>query len=127
MILLDTTVLFWYLRGNERPFKVIENQESLFISVVTYIELVQGMRNKKELKSLRIALRTWHTNILMINEEISARAMFLVERYYPSHSLTLADALIASTAIVHGLPILTANDRCFKIVNNLETQKFSPS
>ncbi len=85
MILIDTDVLIWYLRGNEKAFEVIENQESFFISLVTYIELVRGMRNKKELKSLRIALRTWQTNILMIDEEISARAMFLVERYYLSH------------------------------------------
>lgn len=84
------------------------------------------MRNKKELKSLRIALRTWQTKILMINEEISARAMFLVERYYLSHSLTLADALIASTAIVYGLPILTGNDKHFRIVKNLELKKFKP-
>ncbi|MHB2150970.1 PIN domain-containing protein [Calditrichota bacterium LG25] len=127
MILIDTDGLIWYLRGNEKAFEVVENQESFSISVETYIELVQGMRAKKELKSLRVALRTWQTNILMINEEISARAMFLVERYYLSHSLTLADALIASTTIVHGLPILTANDRHFKIVNNLEIQKFNPS
>ena len=126
MILIDTDVLIWYLRGNENAFKIIENTQSFYISVVTYIELIQGMRNKNELKELRLALRDWQTQILMINEEISARAMFLVERYFLSHSLTLADALIASTAIFNGLPILTANDKHFKIISGLEVQKFYP-
>ena len=48
-MIIDTGVLIWYLRGNEKAFKTIENLESFSISVVTYMELVQGMRNKKEL------------------------------------------------------------------------------
>ena len=59
MVLVDTDVLIWYLRGNERAYKVIENLDSFSISVITYMELVQGMRNKKELNSLRQALHAW--------------------------------------------------------------------
>ncbi len=64
MILIDTDVLIWYLRGNENAFKIIENTQSFYISVVTYIELIQGMRNKNELKELSLALRDWQTQIL---------------------------------------------------------------
>ncbi len=32
------------------------------ISVVTYMELVQGMRNKNELNNLRKALHVWNSN-----------------------------------------------------------------
>ncbi len=46
-MLIDTDVLIWYLKGNENAYQTIENSSSFFISVVTYIELVQGMRNKK--------------------------------------------------------------------------------
>jgi len=48
-MLVDTDVLIWYLKGNENAYQVIENSSNFFISVVTYMELVQGMRNKKEL------------------------------------------------------------------------------
>jgi len=46
-MLIDTDVLIWYLKGNENAYQVIENSSNFFISVMTYMELVQGMRNKK--------------------------------------------------------------------------------
>ena len=124
MILVDTDVLIWYLRGNEKAYKTIEHLESLTISVVTYMELVQGMRNKKELNSLRQALHAWNCEILYITEEISAKAMFAVEQHFLSHSMQLADALIGSTAIVHGLPLLTGNDKHYKIMKGLLIKRF---
>ncbi len=124
MILVDTDVFIWYLRGNEKAYKTIENLESFKISVVTYMELVQGMRNKKELNSLRQALHAWNCEILYITEEISAKAMFAVEQHFLSHSMQLADALIGSTAIVHGLPLLTGNDKHYKIMKGLLIKRF---
>ncbi len=124
MILVDTDVLIWYLRGNEKAYKTIEHLESFTISVVTYMELVQGMRNKKELNSLRQALHAWNCEILYITEEISAKAMFAVEQHFLSQSMQLADALIGSTAIVHGLPLLTGNDKHYKIMKGLLIKRF---
>ncbi len=124
MILVDTDVLIWYLRGNEKAYKTIEHLESFTISVVTYMELVQGMRNKEELNSLRQALHAWNCEILYITEEISAKAMFAVEQHFLSHSMQLADALIGSTAIVHGLPLLTGNDKHYKIMKGLLIKRF---
>jgi len=37
--------------------------------------------------------------------------MFIVEQQFLSHSILLADALIGATAISHGIPILTGNDK----------------
>ena len=65
-MIIDTDVLIWYMRGNEKAFEIIENQHNFFISVVTYMELVQGMRNKNELNELRKALRIWNGKILYI-------------------------------------------------------------
>ncbi|MBN2011807.1 type II toxin-antitoxin system VapC family toxin [candidate division KSB1 bacterium] len=125
-MLFDTDVFIWYLRGNENAFETVESQNGFFISVVTYIELVQGMRNKHELNELRNALRIWNTKILYINEEISSKAMFYVERHYLSHSLELADALIGATAIVNGVPLLTGNDKHYKMINEIDIQIFRP-
>jgi len=106
-MLVDTDVLIWYLKGNDKAYKIIENSNNFFISVVTYMELVQGMRNKKELNNLRKALHIWNAQILYISEEISAKAMFYVEQHFLSHSMQLADALIGATAIAYGNPVLT--------------------
>ncbi len=99
-MLIDTDVLIWYLRGNEKAFEAIELSNNFVISVVTYMELVQGMRNKKELNNLRQALRGWNVDILYISETISAKAMFYVEQHFLSHSLELADALIGEVGPV---------------------------
>lgn len=125
-MLVDTDVLIWYLKGNENAYQVIENSSNFFISVVTYMELVQGMRNKKELNNLRKALHIWNAKILYISEEISAKAMFYVEQHFLSHSMQLADALIGATAIAYGNPVLTGNDKHYKVLKDLEIKRFRP-
>jgi predicted nucleic acid-binding protein len=112
------------MKGNEKAYNIIESQNGFFVSIVTYIELIQGMRNKKELNELRKTFRLWKTNILYINEEISAKAMFYVERHVLSHSLQLAYALIAATASVNGLPILTGNEKHYKMIKELDIKTF---
>ena len=126
MALIDTDVLIWYMRGNEKAYKIIEDSGSFFISVVSYMELVQGMRNKKELNSLRKALHGWNARILYLSEEISAKAMFFVEQNFLSHSIQLADALIGASAVAYGLPIITGNDRHYKVMGDIKIKKFSP-
>ncbi|MBW1893860.1 MAG: type II toxin-antitoxin system VapC family toxin [Deltaproteobacteria bacterium] len=125
-MVIDTDVLIWYMKGNEKAYKIIETSKSFFISVVTYMELVQGMRNKKELNHLRKALHNWNSKILYVSEEISVKAMFFVERNYLSHSVQLADALIGATAVTYGLPILTGNDKHYKILKDIQIKKFRP-
>jgi hypothetical protein len=123
-MVIDTDVLIWYMKGSQKAYKAIENSKNFFISVVTYMELVQGMRNKNELNNLRRALHVWGSKILYISEEISVKAMFFVEQHYLSHSIQLADALIGATAIAYGLPILTGNDKHYKILKDMQIKKF---
>lgn len=126
MILVDTDVLIWYLKGNNNARQEIELLPSFFISVVTYIELVQGMRNKQELIALRRALRFWNAKVLYISEDISAKAMFYVEQYYLSHSMQLADALISATAVVNGLDIFTGNAKHYRVLKDISIKEFKP-
>lgn len=125
-MIIDTDVIVWYMKGNKKAFELIEGTTSFSISVITYMELVQGMRTKVELNELRKALREWNANILYITENISAKAMFFIERYYLSHSLEIADSLIASTAIVNALPLITGNDKIYRVIRDLELIKFRP-
>ena len=125
-MMIDTDILIWYMRGNNKAQKIVEKLNGFCISVITYMELVQGMRNKQELVILRRALRKWNVKILFITEDISTKAMFLVEQHFLSNSLELADALIASTAISNGLKLLTGNIKHYKVIKNIETAGFKP-
>lgn len=126
MLLIDTDILIWYMKGNEKAYRFIENNKNFHISVVTYIEIVQGMRNKQELKSFRKFLRSCNTHFIYLNEEISTKAMFYIEQYYLSHSIQFADALIAATAVSHGLPITTGNYKHYKVIKEIQINKFRP-
>lgn len=125
-MLVDTDVIIWYMRGNEKARDCLDANPYFQISVVTYMELVQGMRNKQELRALRRALRNWNVEVIYINEEISSKAMFYVEQHYLSHSVALADALIAATAVSYGLSLLTGNDKHYRIITEVDVQKFRP-
>lgn len=125
-MLIDTDVLIWNLRGNEHARQLLDSQPNLQLSAVTYMELVQGLRNKAELKALRQAMRYWNAEIEPISEAISSRAMYLVEEYSLSHGLQLADALIASTAITLGETLVSANDKHYRFIADLEIDVFRP-
>jgi len=125
-MLIDTDVLIWYLKGNQKAYAVLESQSNFYISVISYMELVQGMRNKLELKALRQNLRRWPSRILYINEDISAKAMFYVEQHFLSHSINLGDALIGATAVMSGELLFTANDKHYKAIKEIEIEKFRP-
>jgi predicted nucleic acid-binding protein len=125
-MLVDTDVLIWYMRGNPRAAQALDRLQHLSLSAVTYMELVQGLRTKRELQTLRAALRSLNTAILPIDETISNKAMFYIEEHFHSHSLRLADALIGATAVTHGMPLLTANTKHYKVIKELNIEKFRP-
>ena len=125
-MLIDTDVLIWYLRGNHNALEVLESRKSFSISVITYMELLQGMRDKRELKILRASIREWKAQVLYLSEEISIKAMFYVEEFFHRQALQTTDALIGATAVIHGIPILTANDKHFRVIRDLELNIFRP-
>lgn len=126
MNLIDTDIMIWYMKGNQKAQSFIESESGLAISVITYMEVVQRMRNKRELNALRKALRSWKATIVYVNEDISAKAMFYVEQNYLSHSVHLADALIGATSVVTGMPLHTANDKHYKAIKEIDLHKFHP-
>jgi predicted nucleic acid-binding protein len=125
-VIVDTDVLIWYFRGNENALNIINKYTPFSISVITYIELIQGMRNKQELQMLKKYLKKWNVKVLQINENISARAMFLVENYYLSNSLELGDAIIGVTVRENQETLLTANYKHYKTIQDLNIETFRP-
>jgi predicted nucleic acid-binding protein len=125
-LIIDTDVIIWELRGNIKAQKVIHENIPFKISVITYIELLQGMKDKKEMSSFIKQLSKWNVEILQIDNDISTRAMIYVEQYTLSHSMELADSLIAATCINESELLLTANDKHYKHVPNIQIKRFIP-
>jgi len=125
-MIIDTDVLIWYFKGNKNALNVIKKHTPFSISVITYMELIQGMRNKNELQMLKKYLTKWNIKILQINENISGKSMFLVENYYLSHSLELGDAIIGVTARENQEILLTSNYKHYKIIQDLNIEIFKP-
>lgn len=125
-MIIETDVLVWYLRGNTRAKAIVEDAMPFSVSVVTYMELLQGMKDKDELRKFQKQMLKWNTNVIQIDQSISSRAMFYVQEYSLSHSMMLADALIAATAVQHSEALVTANDRHYKFIPTIECKKFNP-
>jgi hypothetical protein len=126
-MLLDTDVLIWNFRGNEKAANLLDNNPGFTISAVTYMEVLQGVKNGQEMKRIRRTLRQLKVSIEAIDAEISSRAVFLVEKYALSHNMQLSDALIASTAIATGETLITGNDKHYRFIEDLDIQVFRPS
>ncbi len=125
-LLVDTDVLIWHLRGYPSATRRLDDLGVLTLSAVSYLELLQGMRNKAELVAVKKMLDRRSAKLLPVTETITLRATGLMEQLTLSHGLQMADALIAATALEHRLGVLTANVRHFAIVPNLAVEAFAP-
>jgi predicted nucleic acid-binding protein len=125
-MLVDSDVLIWASRGNAKAVRRLDKEVGFTISAVTYMEMCQGMRDKAELAAFKKALKIWNVQVVPIDEAISYQAMFFVERYCLSHSLFLADALIAATAGHLGEALLTANTKHYSMIPEITLKQFRP-
>lgn len=118
--LCDTCVLIDYLRGKvEIKNKLEKDRKSgLAMSSVTYMELMVGALNKREVGIIKKAFADFE--IIEISEGVSIKARKLVEKYTKSHGLLIPDALIGATALELGLPLYTANIKDFQFIPDLK-------
>ena len=84
------------------------------------------MKDKQELNSFIKQLGKWNVEIIQISQDISTRAMIYVEHYFLSNFMELADALIAATCIHHAETLITANDKHYRHIPNIQLRKFKP-
>jgi len=123
-MLVDTDVLIWHLRGNPQAARWLDRLQPLTISSVSYLEVLQGMRNKAELVAVQKMLQQRKADVRPITEAITRRATVLMETMTLSHGLQMGDALIAATAMERGLPVLTGNVKHFAAIPGLIIERF---
>ena len=123
-MIVDTDVLVWYSRGYQNAINLLHSLDGFSISVVTYMEIIQGVRNKKELNAFKKALGILKVKVIQMDEQISIKAMLFIEQYALSHSMELADALIGACAVTRQIPLITGNERHYKHLPEIKIQKF---
>jgi predicted nucleic acid-binding protein len=121
-ILLDTDVAIDYLRDIRGAVSLVSSRTAegrrVAASVLTKAELLAGMREEEEERTLRL-LGTF--TLVRVNDEIATQAGALARHFRPSHpGIGLADYLIAATAVLLGAELWTQNPRHFPMFEGLE-------
>ena len=120
-MLVDSDVIIWYLRGFP-PARPYVEDKNFSCSTISYMEVLRGAKNKKELKQIISFFK--QSTILPITPAISQKAQYYVEQFSLSHSIELQDALIAATAIENSIELVTANMKHYKPIPNLKLKQF---
>lgn len=124
-MIVDTDVLIWYFRGYEKAKKTLDKIGRFSISAVVYMELLQGVENKEELRYLKHFISAREIDIISLDHEITSRAIYFLERFRLSDGLQMADALIAASADIRGETLLSGNHAHYKMITGLDIKKFN--
>ena len=125
-MIFDTDVLSWIQRGSEKAVRVVDRTIDRYISIVTYMKLLQATNNKKQHDYISDFLREFGFHTLPLTESIGHRAAVYVEEYSLSHGIRAIDAIIAATATENHLPLCSGNAKHFKAIQELKLKIFQP-
>lgn len=124
MILCDTNVLIEFYKNNPQVNQILRDvgKDNLAISVITEAELYFGALNKAELQMIQRHLASLHR--FGLDTAVSNQFLQLMETYSLSHKLSIPDALIAATALVHQVELFTFNVKDFHFIPGLDLFDF---
>lgn len=123
--LLDTNVLreLWHERGSPRVRAAIAaiDQNDLFLSVITLgeaargiAELPAGAKRSRLTRYLTELEKDYESRVLPVTAAIAHRwGELTAASRGKGKALPAADGLIAATALVHGLAVMTRNGKDF--------------
>ena len=127
-MIFDTDVLIWYFRGNQKARELISGvpYKDRKVSSLCIMELVQGCRDRQELRDVKEFIRENIAVVIPPEEDIVEKAVRLLEDHAPTDGLRTIDALMAATALREEDTLATANHKHFKKIAGLEVRKFTP-
>lgn len=126
MYLVDTDILIWVLRGNKKYENLLQNlkdKSPLSVSTVTIAEIYKNLYPSETLKTENLLneFLTWD-----ITPPIAKMAGLYWQQYSKLlKNLSLIDCLIAGTANVNNLILISLNIKHYpmkdiKIINSME-------
>ena len=121
-MIFDTDIFIWVQRGNGKVATLVEKTPDRFLSIQTYMELLQGATSKDQHKHTKSFIKDFNFMVLPLTENIGHRALVYVEEY----GLRAGDAIIAATAVENNLPLSSSNKKHFKAIRDLNLKVFKP-
>jgi predicted nucleic acid-binding protein len=125
-MIFDTDILIWIQKGNEKAATLVDKSTDRFLSILTYMELLQAVENKKQHRVVKEFLKVYGFRILPLTENIGHRASVYVEEYSLSSGLRAGDAIIAATATENNMVLATGNAKHYKPIKDLSLKIFRP-
>jgi predicted nucleic acid-binding protein len=125
-MIFDTDIFIWAQRGNEKAARIMEKAEDRFLSIQTYMELMQCAKNKTQHKYVKDFLSSFGFIVLPFTENIGHRASIYIEEYTLSSGLRSGDAIIAATAVENNLTLASSNLKHFRTIKELSFKSFKP-
>jgi hypothetical protein len=126
-MLFDTDVLIWVLRGSAKAARLVDETGDRRISVVTLMELLQGARDKHEIRLIKRFVVELGFRTLPLTENTGHRAVVYMEEYGLSSGLRVADALIAATAAENNLTLCSGDKSHYQAIAELDLLPFHGS
>lgn len=117
--LLDSNILIYLSKKILSLDKICDEHKLLFISIITYMEVMGFHFNNPEEKQF-MSLLCEYLNIINLEDDIVKRVIILKQK----KKIKLPDAIIAATAIEKKLVLVTQNTEDFKNIHGL--QIFNP-
>lgn len=125
-MIYDTDILIWVQRGNAKAATLIEKDTDKYLSIQSYMELLQGAKNKAHHQYTKDFIHEFEFHILPFTENIGHRALVYVEQYALSASMRAGDAIIAATAVENNMILVSSNGKHFKVIKELQLKVFKP-
>jgi predicted nucleic acid-binding protein len=120
MVLCDTNIFIHAFNGRQATIDRLEEIgfDQIALSVITVMELYQGMSNKTELAQMKRKLRYY--DLVDIEIAASRLATSYIEAFKLSHGIQIPDALIAATSVAHQIPLYTYNTKDFAFIPRIQ-------
>jgi len=117
-IIVDTDIIIKIFRGDNEKRALLEPiQNELGLSVITAIELMVGAKSRKREFEVSKAIKAYI--FFPLTTSIGNRAFAIIKRYHLLHTISVADALIAATAIENKLLLYTDNINDYSFISDL--------
>lgn len=125
-MIFDTDIFIWVQRGNEKAARLMDRTPERYLSIQSYMELLQGAQNKAQHKYIKDFITSFGFIVLPLSENIGHRALIYIEEYALSSGMRSGDAVIAATAVENNMPLSSSNAKHYKIIKDLSLKVFKP-
>lgn len=134
LALLDTDTLSEVMKARDpqvqkRAREYLASYGRFTFSIITRYEILRGLKAKRATRQvLAFEDRCRKSTVLPLTDQVVIQAAEIyAELYRKGQLLTDADILIAATALVHNLVLVTENEAHFRRIAGLRTESWRTS